>query len=57
MVIIKIMPWCNSREEAENWCSSVVIPALGGTADEMVRLGKFKLVLEEIERMAVGGFA
>ena len=57
MIIDKILPWCGSREEAEKWCSSAVIPSLGGTADEMIRHGKYKLILEEVERIADGGFA
>lgn len=57
MIIDKILPWCSSREEAEKWCSTIVIPSLGRTANDMVLLGKYKIVLAEIERMSIGGFA
>lgn len=56
-IIDKVLPWCVDSMEAEIWYNNAILPSLGSTAHEMVKRGRYTVVLKYIEAMEDGGFA
>ena len=56
-IIDKVLPWCLDRMEAEIWYNNAVLPSLGCSAHDMVKQGRYTVVLEYIEAMEDGGYA
>jgi len=56
-IMEKILPLCKNRKEAEQWYYTEVIPSIGYTANEMIKLGRYESLLSYLERIEADGFA
>lgn len=56
-IIDKVLPWFHNRKEAENWYCNAIISSVGCTAHDLVKQGRYTVVIEEVERIKDGGFA
>ena len=58
LILNRVLPWCGSPIQAYAWYRSEPLPSFGDlTAEDLVKRGKADDVLEEISRLASGGFA
>ncbi|MBA6398995.1 MbcA/ParS/Xre antitoxin family protein [Colwellia sp. BRX10-4] len=56
-ILILILEWVDSTEDALNWYKSEVPPALGMTPLQAVECGEYRNVLKYIEHISLGGYA
>ena len=58
MIINRATAWCGSPFQAYAWYRSEPIPSLGdATAEDLVRSGRARLVMDYLARIAEGGYA
>jgi len=58
LILNRALAWCGSPMQAYAWYRSEPLPAFGDlTAEDLVKRGMAAEVLEEISRIADGGFA
>ncbi len=56
-ILILILEWTDSTEDALNWYKNELIPALGMTPLQAVECGEYSNVLKYIEHISLGGYA
>jgi hypothetical protein len=56
-IMMRVMPWTVNEAEAETWFNQQYIPALGCTASEAIRNGRFAALNDYISLIAMGGYA
>ncbi len=57
-IVNRILPWCGSVPQAFAWYRSQPIPAFGDqTAEDLVRAGRARHVMNYLSGVALGGYA
>ncbi len=57
LIINRVLPWCGTPMQAYAWFRSEPLPSFGDlTAEDLVKRGMAEAVLEEVSRIAKGGY-
>ena len=58
LILNRVLPWCGAPMRAYAWYRSESLPSFGDlTAEDLVKRGMAEAVLEELSRIAEGGYA